>query len=173
MADGFIDPEILQVILTKRYSAPGNAVDDRYTDYIMEAAEDMVREVGGHPLEPGHIGWVGSDPTDGQAIAPRRVVTIATELAARAWGESRNLQTKAAGPVRETYFENGIRGLELTDSERETLESYSPEVSGGMWVLRIGAGRARRPRVTGNDIVAPGGEIMAGPDMGYAYGVDS
>lgn len=173
MAETFIDPDVLQSILTERYGAPSTAVDERYTDYIMEAAEDLVRQAAGHRLDvPGEIGWVGSDPLVSQALAPRRARSIATEVAARAWGESRNLQTQAAGPIRETYFENGIRGLDLTDRERADLEEMNPHQSSGLWVLRVGAGSRRRRPVTGDDIVAPGGEIMAGPDMDYAYGLD-
>lgn len=163
-----VDNDALQAIITKRYGARAGAVDDAYTRFIIEAASDLVRETAGMP------GWVAETPGPGQSRAPARARQIATLVAARAWGDSGNLQTRASGPVRETYFENGIRGLVLDQGDRDWLEGHKGGTGNGMWILRVGAGRRRTHGsiVKGDNIFAPGGELMAGPDMDYAYGLD-
>lgn len=143
--------------LTSLLKMPPDSLDeDEYTRLIMEAASAKVRDVAGHPE------WeLDTIPTRGRFIA--------LWLAKRAWEDPGNLQRRTSGPISDTFFENGVRGLTLEDDEREWLEGQQPGGANSTWILRhYGTGVSRRP--FGDE--TPDGYSFAGGDMNFSHGLD-
>lgn len=150
---------------------PQNSLEgDRYTDIVIRSAENLVRDAARRP------GWIvpteGQEPGPGQTLAPGRAVDIALHLAQRAWSDTGNLQRRTTGATSETYFENGVRGLELTASERDWLVGQRPGASsGGLWVQYTGPSTP-----AGGDIYVPDEQPFATPILmddgstGWVYG---
>lgn len=143
---------------------------DRRAALIVAKAENLVREVAEQP------GWVGEDPEEGQTLATETARFIALDVAKRAIESAGNVVRRGAGPISITYRTDGITEVELTDAERARLERQRPGgASNGFWVLKVQTGARRRrdgSRDAAGNIYAPGGELLAGPDMYWAYGVE-
>lgn len=100
---------------------------DPYANLILEQASDHVRAAAGQPL------WVApSDPATAND-APRVALTITAWLAYRVFQNPTNLSRRTSGPISESYFDNGLVGLELTAAERDALGAYAGS-SGGLWI---------------------------------------
>jgi hypothetical protein len=144
---------------------PGSLASDPYTELIAETASEKVRSVAEQP------NWVDPDatPTGEQVKAPSRARLVALWLARQAWQDPGNLQRRTAGPISETFFESGVRGLGLGDDEKEWLESQRPSGgSNGMWVMRhmgTTAGYTSRAET-------PDGYSFSGGDLNFAHGMD-
>lgn len=137
-------------------------VDDEYTRIITDAASDLVRTTAGQP------NWqlTVSGPDD--VLAPTRARFIALWLAKRAWEDKGNLVRRTAGPISQTFSEEGIRGLELTESEIDWLEGQQPGGSSGTFILKhYGTTASRRP--FGDE--TPDGYSFAAGDLDFAHGM--
>lgn len=163
----FINLNDLEALL----GLPDNALDsDRRAALIVAKAENLVREVAEQP------GWVGQDPEEGETLATETARFIALDVAKRAIESAGNLVRRGAGPISMTYRTDVITEVELTAAERARLERQRPSgASSGIWVLKVQTGSRRRhdgSRDMAGNIYAPGGELLAGPDMYWAYGVE-
>lgn len=140
----------------------GTLMDDEYTRIIMDAASDLVRETAEQP------NWVLTASGSGDALAPTRARFIALWLAKRAWEDKGNLSRRTAGPISQTFSEDGVRGLELTEDERGWLEGHQPDGGSGTFVLRhYGTTASRRP--FGDE--TPDGYSFAAGDLDFAHGM--
>lgn len=140
---------------------PNTLVDDKYTDLMMRAASNLVRETANQP----HWELVVAGPDD--VLAPTRAGFIALYLAKRAWQDTGNLQRRTAGPISQTFSEDEVRGLELTDAEREELEGRRPGGSSGSWVMKhYSTGVSRRPFAE-----TPDGYSFSAGDLDFAHGM--
>jgi hypothetical protein len=134
----------------------GTLANDDYTDLMMRAASDLVRETAKQP------DWT-------LETAPTRAVFIATWVAKRAWEDRGNLVRRTAGPISQTFSEDGIRGLALTQEERDWLLGMRPGGSGGLLILRhYGTGVSRLP--FGDE--TPDGYSFEAGDLNFAHGMD-
>lgn len=147
----------------------GSLDEDRRALLYVAKAENLVRETANQP------GWVGEDPEEGQTLATETARFIALDVAKRAIESAGNIVRRGAGPISTTYRTDGPIDVELTDAERARLELQRPGgASNGVWVLGVQTGSRRRrdgSRDAAGNIYAPGGELLAGPDMWWAYGV--
>jgi hypothetical protein len=164
MADTpLVDVEALETLL--RRDDPELELDE-YADYtalIIEGASAIVRDEG----DPN---WVLSNPGDGETVIPARGRFIALALAKRAWEDQGNLQRRTTGPLSETFFEDGVRGLELTEAELDWLEGHQPDgKSTGTWILRMRGTGSRRPFGRGDE--TPDGYSFAAGDWDFAHGM--
>lgn len=146
----------------------GSLANDEYTRIIIDAATGIVRDAAGRQ----DWAWPDVDIALGERLAPSRARTITLWLAKRAWEDRGNLQRRTAGPISETYFENGPAGLELTPSELEYLQGQA--LGGrrsGLWVQGVGAGGR-----ASDDIYLPGDRPYSDPILmddgsaAFAYG---
>lgn len=138
---------------------------DAYTELMMRAASDKVRSEANQPnweLED----YVGPP----QVLAPTRAGMIALWVAKRAWEDKGNQVRRTAGPISQTFSENGVRGLQLEDDEREWLRGRRPGGSGGLLIMRhYGTGvESRRP--FGDE--TPDGYSFEAGDLNFAHGMD-
>ena len=153
----------LEILLRK---PEGSLKDDAYTALIIDAASGIVRDAASRQE------WAWPEAAEGETLAPTRARTTALWLAKRAWEHKGNLQRRTAGPISDTYFENGPAALELTDVEREYLEGQRPGGRrSGLWVQGVGGGgRAVE------DIYLPGDRPFSDPILmddgsaAFAYG---
>lgn len=155
-----VDIAELTTLLKKE---PNSLDDDDYTDLMIDGASAIVRDEG----DPN---WVltGSGPDD--VVIPARGRFIALYLAARAWNDPGNLSRRTAGPLSESFFEDGVRGLNLTEAEQAWLDGKKPGGGGdSTWVMRIGSG-SRRPFEIGDE--TPDGYSFAAGDWNFAHGMD-
>jgi len=150
-------------VLLKR---PASSLDgDEYTELIAESASEKVRSVAEQPT------WIDPDliPAGEQIAAPARARLIALWLARQAWSDPGNLQRRTAGPISQTFFEGGVRGLNLEPEEKEWL--LSQRTSGnnkGMWVMRhLGTTSAYAHRAE-----TPDGYSFSNGDLNFAHGMD-
>jgi hypothetical protein len=164
MASDLVNREQLAELIKRERPDVGDLTDDPYTDIITESASQIVRDTAGRPH------W-GVDPLEGEEVAaPPRARIIALWLAKRAWLDTGNLQRRTAGPISDTFFENGIRGLNLEAAELDWLESQRPGGNSGLWMLRHHrASGHRRPHY--GDETPDGYSFLAG-DMNFSHGLD-
>ena len=107
MASDLVDRAQLTELIKREKPDVGDLTDDPYTDVITESASQIVRDTARRPS------W-GVDPLgEGEVSAPPRARIIALWLAKRAWLNTGNLQRRTAGPISDTFFDTGIRGLGL------------------------------------------------------------
>jgi hypothetical protein len=141
----------------------GTLVDDDYTEFMMQAASDLVRETAEQP------NWVLEVVDSGDVLAPTRARIIATYVAKRAWQDKGNLVRRTAGPISQTFADGGVTGLSLTPEEREWLNGRRPGGSGGLLIMRhYGTGVSRLP--FGDE--TPDGYSFAAGDLNFAHGMD-
>ena len=108
-----------------------------YARMILAQASERVRIAAKQP------GWIaqGETPSLGQSVVPQVAEDIVLWVAKRAYTDPGNLQRRTSGPVSETFFENGVRGLELSESELAALGGMAPGGrSTGLWVQPVGGG---------------------------------
>lgn len=163
----FINLNDLEALL----QVPNGTLDeDRRALIYVAKAENLVREVAEQP------GWVGQDPEEGETLATETARFIALDVAKRAIESAGNVVRRGAGPISITYRSDGPSDVELTAAEQARLERQRPDgAPTGFWVLGVQTGSRRRrdgSRDAAGNIYAPGGELLAGPDMYWAYGVE-
>lgn len=148
--------------LTALVKQPAGSLDeDPYTAVIMMSAEAVVKDEAGHPE------WVGGEPGEGEVIAPARAGIIALWLAKRAWEDPGNRQRRTAGPISTTWFEGGVKGLDLKPDEAGWLADQNPGGNSGLWVLRMAGNRPfAAPAET------PDGYSFSAGDLNFAHGMD-
>jgi hypothetical protein len=134
----------------------GSLDDDPYTALMIEAASAVVRDEG--------------NPDWTLETIPSRGRFIALYLARRAWEDPGNLSRRTAGPLSESFFENGVKGLDLTEAEREWLDGKKPGGgSDGTWIMKVRSG-SRRPFEYGVETLD--GFSFAAGDWNFAHGMD-
>lgn len=160
MPESLVELNDLEALL----KVPENSLlDDPYTELIIRSANAKVRSVAHQP------GWVGSEPLEDQTVAPERAQIIALWLAKQAWEDQGNLQRRTAGPISETFFEGGIRGLALSEADSDYLTELSPGGNtNGLWIMKHqGTGVGGRRRVE-----TPDGYSFSDGDLNFAHGMD-
>lgn len=144
--------------------------DDPYALMMLAQASQAVRDAAGQP------GWVlrtGGDPLPelppGTSDAPLTAQHITLWVAQRAYLDPRNRSRRTSGPISESFFENGVYGLDLTEGEKARLEPLSANAGGGLWTIRTGSDQ-RVPPVYLAD-VRPGSDpiLYAGPEYAWAF----
>lgn len=134
--------------------------DDPYATMILSQASNTVRAAARRP------GWVrltdGTLPGPGQIEAPQDAQDITAHVAARAYSNPRNLERRTAGPVSETFRDNGVVGLGLTEDEKGRLALLGP-TSGGFWVQPLDYGDVDEP------VVVPSVTSYGVTDLGGTY----
>lgn len=147
------------------------APDDDYANIIISAASNAVRDAA------RQAGWVRLDDGDvagtGQTEAPSSAQDITLWLALRAYSNPRNLARKTTGPISESYFENGVYGLELTPDERTRLEGMRTEgAGGGLWAQPIYGGKRRTEHVyIPSELNPPGAPFYMAEEWQFPYGL--
>jgi hypothetical protein len=140
---------------------PGTLNGDAYTELMMRAASDKVRSVANQPR------WELEITSLDDVLAPTRAGFIALWLAKRAWEDKGNLIRRTAGPISSTFSEDGVRGLQLEDDEREWLEGHGPDGGSGVWIMKHhGTGVSRRPFAE-----TPDGYSFSDGDLDFAHGM--
>lgn len=164
MATDLVNRAQLTELIKRERPDVGDLTDDPYTDIITESASQIVRDTA------GRSSW-GVDPLgEGETAAPPRARITALWLAKRAWLDTGNLQRRTAGPISDTFFESGVRGLDLTDAEREWLEGQRPGGNSGLWMLRHHRASGRRRPHYGDE--TPDGYSFLAGDMNFSHGLD-
>lgn len=144
--------------------------DNDYAKLIVAQASNAVRDEAGQP------GWLRTlNPSDtipeGYGEAPFTARDIASWVAQRAFTDPRNRSRITSGPISDTFFENGVYGLDLTDGEKNRLAAYHPDAgqNTGLWVQPIGAGTRAEPVLLAD--VRPGSDplIYADPEWAWAF----
>lgn len=140
------------------------APDDSYANMIVEQASNAVRDAARHPE------WVLSAPQTGEALAPQTARDIALWVARRAYTHPGNLSRRTAGPISESYFENGVEALELTESELKRLNFLVGSSTGGLWVQPISSGYVGRyPLTVPSDMDPPGDSFIIADSDQFPY----
>lgn len=161
MAESLVELEELTALLKR---PEGSLVGDDYTELVMRRASNVVRSTAEQPA------WVGSDPVAPQELAPWRAREIALTLAKQAWEDRGNLQRRTAGPVSHTFFEGGLRGLELSKDDKEWLLRQRPGGgNNGMWILGHYGTNVAPARAADE---TPDGYSFARGDLNFAHGMD-
>ena len=164
MASDLVNREQLAVLIKRERPGVGDLKGDAYTDIITASASEVVRDAAGRPH------W-GVDPLEGAEVAaPARARIIALWLAKRAWLDVGNLQRRTAGPISDTFFEGGVRGLGLEEDERAWLEGQRPGGGSGLWTLRHHRASSRRRPHYGDE--TPDGYSFLAGDMNFSHGLD-
>lgn len=159
-----VDVDDLETLLKQTRPDLDDLSDDAYTALMIEGASGVVRDAG----DPN---WVLGNVTGAEVAIPTRGKFIALYLAKRAWEDTGNLQRRTAGPLSETFFTEGVRGLELTPDEQAWLDGKSPNGgSAGTWMLRIQGTGSRHP--FGRADETPDGYSFAAGDLNFAHGMD-
>lgn len=146
--------------------------DDAYATLILEQASDVVRDKANQPT------WTYTAPPDttpeGEVAVPRSAAHIAAWLAFRVYTNPQNLQRKTSGPISKTFFDTGLVGLELTQSERDTLEDLRPDAdsSSGLWIQPLNGGATVSTTIFLWDDWVPSGDaiLYADPIDAGAFG---
>lgn len=135
------------------------ANNDPYALMMLGQASSAVRDAA------GQAGWVRledievDEPGVGQTVAPEAAHDVTLWVASRAYGDPRNRSRKTAGPISESFFENGVYGLDLTEGERARLGGYTGKTSSGIWVLPMSYGEEVKP-------------VLVPHELGYWYIAD-
>ena len=160
MADSpLVDIAELTTLLKK---SAGSLDTDEYTALMIEGASAIVRD-------EGNSNWVLTATGPDDVVIPARGRFIALYLAERAWSDTRNLARRTSGPISESFHEDGVTGLVLTEAELDWLEGHSPGGnSDGTWIMRINPG-SRLPLPVGDE--TPDGYSFAGGDWDFAHGM--
>lgn len=161
---------VLRVLLKKTTEELPDS--DPYATLILEQASDAVRDAARQPL------WTYTAPPaptpEGEIAVPRSAAHIAAWLAFRVYTNPQNLQRKTTGPISHTFFDTGLVGMELTDSERDTLEDLRPnsDESSGLWIQPINAGDTVSTAIfLWDEAIPPGDAILyADPIDAGAFG---
>ncbi len=133
--------------------------EDPYAVMILGQASTAVREAA------GNVAWVrltspDTEPGVGQVEMTETAHDITLWVASRAYNDPRNKSRRTAGPISESYFENGVYGLDLTEREQQRLDRANGGASSGLWVQPLSYGEDVEP-------------ILAPSDLGYWYLGDS
>jgi hypothetical protein len=120
--------------------------DDPYALMMLAQASNAVRD------EARQQSWVRKvEPTDvlatGQVEAPETAQDITLWVAYRAYTNPGNLARRTTGPLSETWFENGVYGLELTDDEKRRLGKLTGSTGGGIWAQPISVATPENEKV--------------------------
>lgn len=102
------------------------ASDDARALALLTAASNLIRdEVPSSVYET----WTGAD-------IPERVREITVAVAARVWlNPNSNVRQWTKGPFAESYFDQAIEGLFLTETELNSLSKYRTRGPRGLWTL--------------------------------------
>lgn len=111
--------------------------DDSYYVMILTMASEAVRDAAERP------DWVRENPSTGQTLAPVNAHHVTLWVAQRASEHPGNLSRRTSGPVSESFFENGVYGLDLTAGELARLRSAAGSTKSGLWAQPITAGGAK------------------------------
>lgn len=124
--------------------------EDAYATLILRGASNAVRT---EARQPGWRAWddepalrpTNPDPADlSLTWAPEVAADVTLQVAARAYTNPENLQRRTSGPSSDSWFENGLYGLELSAADREKLRHLRPDGGGdGVWTLPIAYGDER------------------------------
>lgn len=141
---------------------------DPYALLIIEAASQAVRDYA------RQLGWVTRESGDtlgtGQVDAPETAQQITLWLAIRAYTNPTNLQRRTAGPISDTYFENGVYGLELTEDEKSRLGDLRTDGGGGLWVQPLSSGEETGPILIPSSREIPGDPFYIADGWQFPYG---
>lgn len=135
---------------------------DLYSAMIVQQASNAVRDEARQP------DWVRREAPDdvlavGQVEAPEAARDITLWVASRAHADPRNRSRRTSGPISESFFENGVYGLELKPDEIARLDTLRPvQARNGLWTLPITHGPYA------NDPVL----VPTSPDFGNFYIAD-
>lgn len=146
---------------------------DPYAKMMLEQASTLVRD---HALQPGWVLALSDPAVLGEILAPGAAHDITLWAAQRAYTNPRNLSRRTAGPISESFFENGIYGLELTDGEKariDALPGVNKPTKSGVWVQPIDAGYRglTHTKVTVPSSMNPPGDLFYIADSNqYPYG---
>lgn len=152
-------------ILVKQLSLAEN---DPYATMILSQASQAVRD-------KGSAGWVRledpevDEPGPGQTEAPQTAHDITLQVARRAYLDRGNLARRTTGPMSETFFENGVYGLDLTEDEIDRLGKISGASTGGLWVQPTGDDSKHNPIILPDERAGSDPILYAGPEWAWAF----
>jgi hypothetical protein len=142
--------------------------DDPYAVMMLAQASQAVRDFAKQPK------WVRS--TDNEALpegyieAPATAKDITLWVAQRAYTDPRNRSRRTSGPISESFFENGVYGLGLTDDEKARLGDLAPsEGWGGLYAVKLAGDPRTSPVILADSRAGSDPLLYADPAWSWAF----
>lgn len=162
MVADLVNRRELEALLKK---APESLEGNAYADVMTQGASEVVRNAAFRPT------WGAEPLAVGETLAPPRARIIALHLAAQAFQDRGNLRRRTAGPISETFAEDGAHGFDLGPGDMAWLEGQRPVAqTGDQWVLRHHQASGRRRPHYGDE--TPDGYSFLAGDMNFSHGLD-